>query len=719
MLAAAVAIGLALAEYRLNSPQPANIRLAPGGVLRAWLVAGPFPNAPDDEGKTYGLATQWIGTEANARPVEGKYITRLRDPGIPEFWRLTATERDRLNFSDILNGEKPGVAYAYATLIAAHACTAVLLVEGAETVRVVLNGKRIFEGGSPRGGSTRLATHLEKGANRLLVKVVHSKGGWYQKLKVLAQPGIFEQLDVYRTGAHAEPPDLQAVRAERNKSGALDVDAAVAYRAATRLASQWIEVFDKDVPHPRILRSVISEAARQVIAAQGRNADAITAALRRGANMVRLAFRQTREQAVARFKNPGPLMRTTVAREDYVRVSVGKRYLVHANGKPYVPIGMGLGMWNEALLSCDPGLSSYQPEKADEFFQRASESGLTAISLEYIDWDPNSLSSDAVPGGGFDSPEHTKWVDTLILLALKHQVKLLVNGRFYISRYTPAGAEQAAHGFSREWLADEKQHWRAIVDRWGNSGAILAWEMDEPPDWTNIPAKSVANGLAEIADFIRKYEKRRWGRNHLIAIRIWKDVSLVDAKFRAHHFDFDLPLFDSNGSVPDPATSTVAAKFLESARLSASRELVWRCETYDDSETTGVAGWLALTCAGAGVLINSYPTDAALPTYLSLREFSLHIDWKMLDSPKSAPIVPTAPVRWIATGFGNAKAAILWAGGPTLGDRVVLPAKAPIRSGRYKAYDCSAGRWIDEGSFRGFLPIPKGLKSVAWVVVGG
>lgn len=685
--------------------------------MRAWLVAGPFPNAPDYEGKTYGLGTQWIGSEANAAPFEGKFLTHLRDAGIPEFWRLAATDHSELDFGSMLNGAKPGVAYAYACLVADHAMPAVISVIGAQTVRVLLNGKAVFEGGSGiRGASARIAAHLAKGPNRLLIKVVHTGGDWYQDVRVACQPGVHEQLDVYRTGAYAEPSDLRAIRAVRNKTGALDLDAAIAYDSSSRLASQWIDVFESDIPHPRALRSVIAEAARHVIAAQAKDANTISSALVKGTNMISLAFRQARAQAVAHYRHLGPLLKTNVAKEDYVRVSPGKRYFVHANGKPFVPIGFSPDTttpdrhsWETlACFPCDPG---YDPVKADAFFAKAADAGVDLLELPldpdlYVQRRLHSLVKSGVDWG---SPEHTKWIDTIMLLALKHRIKLLISvwdpyeGLPMNAKMLPSPSE----------LPKEKQTWQAVIDRWGNSGAVMGWEIWPPLADALRPRSALIKDLKEVADFIRKTEKRRWGRTHLVTVAQgfeFKRQFIAEAKIE----DFDRSvtgtyLKDAAGARAIRSDITeYAAPFHGSMPL---------LTLYVGSAYLPVpfdaAGWLELVSGDAGVISDDDRSED-LAGYLSLREFALHVDWSKLDSPKSEPFEATAPRRWMSSGFGNAKASILWAGGETLGDQIVLGPKAPIRAGRFKAYDCSAGKWIGEGTFRGSLAIPKGLKSVAW-----
>jgi hypothetical protein len=731
MLGAAFAMAQVFDRFLV---EPSDVRLGTGGAVEAWVVAGPFPNEPDENGHAVGLSTQWIGSEAAARPIEGRFITHLRDAGIPDFWRLAATNaRHELDFGKMLNGSSPGVAYAFTTLITAHSGPATLLIEGANVLRVLVDGKQVFQGGKLGAASARVSVTLQKGANAVLVKAVHDSGEWSAKLSVVSRTGIYERLEVYRTGAHAEPADLRAVRAVRGKAGSLDLDAAVAYDSTTRYAAQWIDIFQPEVDRPKILQRIIGEAGRFVVTAERHDADQISVALKRATDLIRVALDHARTRVIASFQHPKPLMRVNVSKEDFARVGPGRRYFVHSNGKPLPIVGFTQPLTSGDTFACDPNNGAYDPDRTDAYFARVADSGVNVvrIAIDSPETDPFQYKTGEI------SPEHMKWIDNIFLIALKHGLKLLVSAydsprdspQTMGKRFLTTAAGQNA----------QKRRWRAVIDRWGNSGAVFGWEiLDEGDEW-RASASELANDISTVAGFVRRYERIRWGRNHLVTSSTYAAVpsgALGDVAFHNKALDFaETHLYAGSSRAPlDPwspardVTSSLvqciaetknAMPYLDGENGPLDRPVA---DALFDGEIFDSTAWSEFTAGSSGVgLRRPYRnpdslTDEMLGTLLSIRLFSIGVDWAKLSGAGSNNLTTEIPRRWTCSGFGTRKSAVLWAGGPVLGDRIVLDSRSPIRSGSFRAYDCDGKKWVGEGSFSGSLIIPEGLKSVAWVL---
>ena len=686
----------------------------------------------DENGKLNGLETEWIGSEPAANPREGGYLKFLRDPNVPDFWRLTVTDaRHELDFNRMLRGSSPGVAYAFSTLVSPHSGPSTLILESAETARVLLNGKVIFEGGASGPAPQRIPITLEKGANRLLLKAVHGTGSWRIRARLLSQIGVYEELQVYPTGIHAEPPDLRAIRAIRSKKGNLDLDAAIEYDSASRFASQWAERFHDVALKPSVLENVIGEAARFVVSSQSQDADQISVALKKATKLVSAALSRSRAQVVVAAQHPKPLLRTNVAKEDYIRVAEGHRYFAHANGHPFPVLGFTLTLDSPDLYACNPVSTNYDPIRTDQYFAKLAKSGVNTLRIPLDAPGVDSFED----GSGKVSPEHMKWIDNLVLLAYKNGLKLLVSA-YDSTRNLPSKAvtERMITIAGRE---SQIRRWKVMIDRWGSSGAVMGWEIFNEGDTAGGSPAQFVSALRQIATAVRTYEHSKWGRAHLLTSSTYSALprgEIGDATFRNPTLDFaETHLFvgDSRSPIqfwaPAQQIANATAKCVVQTKSPyLDGELGPLDHPVADalSDSSGFANnaWMEFTsgASGAGLRrpyrVPDAPTDGMLDSVSSLHAFSLGVDWTMLSRPGGRRLLATPPRGWITNGFFTDKEAILWAGGPVDGDRIALPGAQFPAKGTYRAFDCISKRWIAKGSFNGSLPIPFGLRSVGFVL---
>ncbi len=133
-----------------------------------WKLIGPFPrdgktHPPESEQKfdavykSFDKTVKWMNHKANAKQHGRMNLDRLYSPN-----------------SDV-------VAYGYAELESATARDAELLVGSDDTITIWLNGKKVHETTGDRGwnyDADHVPVHLDKGANKVLIRCGNSAGPW-------------------------------------------------------------------------------------------------------------------------------------------------------------------------------------------------------------------------------------------------------------------------------------------------------------------------------------------------------------------------------------------------------------------------------------------------------------------------------------------------------------------------------------------------------------
>ncbi len=131
--------------------------------IRNWLVCGPFDNS-----KKNGLATDYIHEEY-MKPSLGKVSNGKR-------WKELKSSKDDINFRKSFKPNNYVVAYAHTYIYSPKEQRARLWIGNDDGAKVWLNGRLIRE--SPTRGVELIPITLEKGWNRLLIKVDQSGSGW-------------------------------------------------------------------------------------------------------------------------------------------------------------------------------------------------------------------------------------------------------------------------------------------------------------------------------------------------------------------------------------------------------------------------------------------------------------------------------------------------------------------------------------------------------------
>jgi pimeloyl-ACP methyl ester carboxylesterase len=151
----------------------------------SWIVAGPFDNPQDPALSSPGLYRDYlneIGGERNASLVSGTVVG-----GRP--CHKVKADSGRIDFKKFLTPEENVVAYAYLDLDS-RGGDYVLRMGSDDGIRVWLNGRLILDHNvyrSLNADDEAVPVALEKGKNRLLVKVAQGTGEWGMTCRLLSR----------------------------------------------------------------------------------------------------------------------------------------------------------------------------------------------------------------------------------------------------------------------------------------------------------------------------------------------------------------------------------------------------------------------------------------------------------------------------------------------------------------------------------------------------
>ena len=682
---------------------PVNLTLGPEGEILGWLVAGPFPNPSDREFKVCeGFDKDYI-EESGVKAVEGSK------------WRLAVADTDKgLDFLPIFKTDKPAVAYAYATLMSAEPRDAQLLLGSDDGVKVWLNGKLVHRSHETRGverDEDKVDIRLNKGINRLLFKVDQHFGGWGLIARIAPADGLIETLDISPKGK-----DHPIVRAAK---GTVDMGALSKCASWERKIEIWRPWFRIGITEPKAkdLRS---------------KADALE--------------KQFDSQWVAlakRLQNPQPLIQADPAKEDYIRVAPGGRYFVHADGRFFVPIGYNHNPDWTGLGECAVGKPGYDLVFADQFFKKLHASGVNLLRVMV----ETPVGGDLIekPLGAF-VPEQVAWLDGIVKLARKYDIKLMVTpwDTFWMNHRWDSNPYNVKNGgpvekkvdfiTKREAIEAEKKRLKFIIDRWGNTGTIFAWELlNESDYWWEASPEQVTAWAKEMGDFVREYEKGKWGRNHLICISTGRpipDGAWGELAYRMPGMDLATThlYLDAANAPNEPIGPAIAIRRGVNYALSQIKDN----RPYIDGEDGPINRWIEdqklddavfhnmvwahLASGGAGSGLR-WPyrnphilSDGMYHTLSLMSKFSKDVPWGKLTGDQSELKVDV-PDGWVACSTGTKGAALIWIAGGSVEISISWP-EGP-KNVRYRCYDTKTGEWFAKGTG---LSIPVDRSSVAVIL---
>jgi alpha-mannosidase len=173
--------------------------LRQNGTIPVWLVAGPFPNGKPLYHGTgcFGYFKDYLtarGGETHCQPQEGDAVEFGGQAAV--LWQTAFSDgAGVLDFIELFHADKamPGAAYAFCSLVVAKEQNLQFRIRSNDGVRAWLNEQMILDHHLGRGldsGEDTVRVDLQKGLNRVLLKIDQSGGAWGCALALNATAGM-------------------------------------------------------------------------------------------------------------------------------------------------------------------------------------------------------------------------------------------------------------------------------------------------------------------------------------------------------------------------------------------------------------------------------------------------------------------------------------------------------------------------------------------------
>jgi len=376
--------------------------------------------------------------------------------------------------------------------------------------------------------------------------------------------------------------------------------------------------------------------------------------------------------------------------QGYITAADNGRYFVDEAGQGFIVIGQ-----NDAVSW--PGLSTLinriSPEATEAYIADLRAHGVTVsrIMIEYAQ-EAHTLFENPV---GTFSPSMVQFWDDFIALAEEHGLYLLLTpyDTFWQARnwnsypYHTGGV----CGSNRDWLTArpcidaQKARWRFILERWGGSPNIFAWDlMNEIDIWWDATNAEIAAYIDEMAAFVRETELALYGRAHLLTVSSAAGVpqgALADVIYNHPLLDFANTHLYLGTPINDPPDTIGAAPVMGGGVVLALQGLD-EPRPYFDSESGPIDNWIVdpdfdkeyhhnmswahLAAGGAGSGMRWPYTNPhwILPelrdNLLGMARFGAQVDWANFASVNINNNILVDDRRILKQGCSDGQTAVVW-----------------------------------------------------------
>ena len=269
----------------------------------------------------------------------------------------------------------------------------------------------------------------------------------------------------------------------------------------------------------------------------------------------------------------------------WIQVATGAPYFITEEDQPWHPIGQ-----NDAITWPElEGLFRRRDLPAvDRHLAWLARHGVTCLRLmaEYSQVRHRYLER---PVGRFVPAMVQLW-DDMIALCERHRLRLLLTpfDTFWMYLHWHHHPYNRKNGGPcarpAEWLTDTgmikaaKDRLSFMVERWGGSGAIFAWDLwnEMHPAHMGDDPSHFASVVSELSEHVRALELRLYGRSHPQTVSLFGPVlyshpSVADTIFRHPLLDFASTHLYAGGTIDNPRdTVAPAAKVGELIREALS-----------------------------------------------------------------------------------------------------------------------------------------------------
>lgn len=376
----------------------------------------------------------------------------------------------------------------------------------------------------------------------------------------------------------------------------------------------------------------------------------------------------------------------------YISVAPDGRYFVDEQGQGFLVIGENDGVPWPGLVTL---LNRVSPQATEAYVRDLREHGITVsrIMIEYSEQPYTYLEN---PVGTFSELMIQFW-DDFIALAEREGLYLLLTpyDTFWEAKNWGRYPYNAALGGPcedmRDWLTDadciaaQKNRWRFIIERWGGSPNIFAWDlMNEIDIWWNASAAEIDDYVTDMAAYIRELEMERWGRTHLITVSSAAPVptgALANVIYRHQSLDFANTHLYIGNEIKNPSDPIGAGSIMAGGVVQSLAE-IRDSRPYFDSESGPIDDWienprfdqeyhhnmswghLAAGGAGSGMRWPYTNPHWILPelrdNLLGLARFASTIDWAHFGSRSIVTHVRVTQRNIIKAASSDGQTAIIW-----------------------------------------------------------
>ncbi len=250
----------------------------------------------------------------------------------------------------------------------------------------------------------------------------------------------------------------------------------------------------------------------------------------------------------------------------WIRAAPDSPYFVTEDGASWLPIGQ-----NDAITW--PELQGLFRRKdiisVDRHLARLAEHGVTClrVMLEYSQVENRYLER---PVGRFQ-PNMVQLWDDLFALCARHGLRLLLTPfdtfwmwiRWAKHPYNRANGGPCARRsdllLCRDTMQAIKGRMTFVVERWGGSGVIFAWDLwnEMHPAQMGDSAASFQRVTRELSEHVRELELRLYGRSHLQTVSLFGPIlrshpEVADTIFRHPMLDFASTHLYAEGTIDNP-----------------------------------------------------------------------------------------------------------------------------------------------------------------------
>jgi hypothetical protein len=390
-----------------------------------------------------------------------------------------------------------------------------------------------------------------------------------------------------------------------------------------------------------------------------------------------------------------PALQTTPALptyRGYITVAQNRRYFQDEAGQGFIVIGQNDAITWPGLVEL---LKKRSPQTAEDYILdlRAHGINVSRIMMEYAQFDYGLIEN---PVGVFNQPVIDFW-DTFIALAEKHGLYLLLTpyDTFWQVLNWKKYPYNAANGGPckqmRDWLtspeviAEHKARWQFMLERWGGSPTIFAWDiMNEIELYWGCTPQEIEAYITEMAQFVRDTEQKLWGRAHLLTCSAAAPVpagKLGNVIYNHPLLDFATThLYGGLGTREPVDTIECAVEMMDGVKMSI--QSIYDTRPYLDTESGPIDVWiknrkfdreyhhnmswahLASGGASTGMRWPYTRPHHILPemrdNLLGVARLAATIDWATFNSRNVSENVRLSKPGFIKAGCADGKTALVW-----------------------------------------------------------